>query len=47
MLYRDGDACDPQGLHVRNVHYCSAACLFINKTAFLIAGGFNDELYEV
>lgn len=44
---RGGQRCNAQVSFVRHVHYSSGACLLVNRTAFLAAGGFAAHLYEV
>eukprot|EP01042_Synura_sphagnicola_P000918 gene918-1029_t len=44
---RDGDRCDQQTRFTREVHYGSAACLFVRPSAFRAAGGFDAQLYEL
>ncbi|NLI82607.1 MAG: glycosyltransferase [Deltaproteobacteria bacterium] len=38
---RDGDPRSPEYSYLREVTYCSAACLLVRKEEFLMLGGFN------
>ena len=49
FLYFDRVAspCNVQSRHVRSIHYGSAACLFVKRNAFSLAGGFDAARYQV